>query len=207
LFLGATSLNITVDINADINGDKNMHPFGRHWMRHTAIVPKGFIRYQVLELLSEKPMSGSEIINEIEKKTDGRWKPSPGSVYPLLSWLQDNNYIKELPAGEGGMKRYALTDKGKSLLAEQREIRLKFRKEAKFLPPPFLGGLWFRIPPEKTVELRRSMHRVFSAFFELGNNLEEHFSAQAIDDVQKILNETAEKLEELNKKMGAKQNE
>jgi DNA-binding PadR family transcriptional regulator len=181
--------------------------FGRHWMRHTAMVPKGFIRYQVLELLSEKPMSGSEIMNEIGKKTDGRWKPSPGSIYPLLSWLQDNNYIKELPAEQDGMKRYTLTDEGKTLLEEQRKIRTKFRKEARFMPPPFLGGLWFRIAPEKTVELRRSMHRVFSAFFELGSNFEEHFSAKAIDDVQKILNETAEKLEELNKKLKGKQDE
>jgi len=181
--------------------------FGRHWMRHTAIVPKGFIRYQVLELLSEKPMSGSEIMNEIAKKTDGRWKPSPGSIYPLLSWLQDNNYIKELPAEQDGMKRYALTDKGKTLLDEQRKMRVKFRKEAKFMPPPFLGGLWFRIPPEKTVELRKSMHRVFSAFFELGSNLEEKFSTQTLENVQKILNETAEKLEKLNEKMKGKQDE
>jgi len=204
LLLEAASLNIAVDIKGDINGDKNMRPFGRHWMRHTAIVPKGFIRYQVLELLSEKPMSGSEIMNEIEKKTDGRWKPSPGSIYPLLSWLQDNNYIKELPVEEGGMKRYTLTDKGKTLLEEQRKIKMDFRKEAKFMPPPFLGGLWFRIPPEKTVELRRSMHRVFVAFFELGSNLEEHFSKQAIEDIHRILNETAEKLEELNKKLKGK---
>jgi len=184
-----------------------MHPFARHWMKHTAIVPKGFIRYQVLELLSEKPMSGSEMINEIEKRTDGRWKPSPGSIYPLLSWLQDNNYVKELPTEEGGMKRYTLTDKGKALLEEQKKIRIKFRKEAKFMPPPFLGGLWFHIPPERTVELRRSMRRVFVAFFELGSNLEEHFSKQAIQDVRKILNETAEKLEELNRKLKAKQDE
>lgn len=177
----------------------------RHWMRHTAIVPKGFIRYHVLELLSEKPMSGSEIMNEIEKKTEGRWKPSPGSVYPLLSWLQDNNCIKELPSEEGGMKRYALTDKGKTLLEEQRKIKKDFRKEAKFMPPPFLGGLWFRIPPEKTVKLRKSMRRIFVAFFELGSSLEEHFSEQAIEDVQKILNETAEKLDELNKKLKRKQ--
>ena len=181
--------------------------FGRHWMRHTAIVPKGFIRYQVLELLSEKPMSGSEIMNEIAKKTDGRWKPSPGSVYPLLSWLQDNNHIKELPAEQNGMKRYTLTDKGKTLLEEQRKIKMGFRKEARFMAPPFLGGLWFRIPPEKTIELRRSMHRVFSAFFELGSALEEKFSEQAIEDVQKILNETAEKLEGLNKKLKVKQHE
>jgi DNA-binding PadR family transcriptional regulator len=176
-------------------------------MRHMAMVPKGFIRYYVLESLSEKPMSGSEIISEIEKKTEGRWKPSPGSIYPLLSWLQDNGYIKELPAEKNGMKRYALTDEGKTLLEEQRKIRTKFRKEARFMPPPLLGGLWFRIPPEKTVELRKSMHRVFSAFFELGITLEGKFSEEAIDNVQKILNETAEKFEELNQKLKGKQDE
>jgi DNA-binding PadR family transcriptional regulator len=181
--------------------------YGRHWMRHTAIVPKGFIRYQVLELLSEKPMSGSEIMNEIEKKTNGRWKPSPGSIYPLLSWLQDNNYVTELPAEQNGMKRYTLTDKGKALLEEQRKIKMKFRKEARFIPPPFLGGLWFRIPPEKVVEMGDSMRRLMASFFELGSALEEKFSEQAIEDVRKILNETAEKLEELNRKLKGKQDE
>ena len=43
----------------------------RHWMRHIAAVPKGFLRYELLRLLSEKPMSGSEIMTEIEKRTDG----------------------------------------------------------------------------------------------------------------------------------------
>lgn len=203
----ATSLNITVDIAIDINGDKYMRPFGRHWMKHTALVPKGFIRYQVLELLSEKPMSGSEIMDEIEKRTDGRWRPSPGSIYPLLSWLQDNAYVKELPVEENGMKRYTLTDKGKKLLEEQRQIKMKFRKEVRFMPPPFLGALWFRIPPEKTIQLRKSMHRVFSAFFELGSNLETKFSEKALEEVQKILDETAEKIEELNKKLERKSDE
>ena len=53
-------------------------------------------------------MSGSELMEEIEKHTGGHWKPSPGSIYPLLSWLQDNGYIKELPS-ENGLKRYELT--------------------------------------------------------------------------------------------------
>lgn len=74
-------------------------------MKHTAMVPKGFIRYQVLESLGENPMSGSEIIDEIESKTNGRWKPSPGSIYPLLAWLQDNGHVKELPVEQSGMKR------------------------------------------------------------------------------------------------------
>jgi DNA-binding PadR family transcriptional regulator len=38
-----------------------------------AMVPKGFLRYQVLKLLNEKPMSGSELMSEIEKQTEGRW--------------------------------------------------------------------------------------------------------------------------------------
>ena len=200
-FCEATNLNIAVDINGDINGDKNMLPFKRHWMRHTATVPKGFIRYQVLELLGEKPMSGSEIMKEIEERTNGRWRPSPGSIYPLLSWLQENSCVKELPAEESGLKRYTLTDKGRTLLEEQRKIKKKFREEERFMPPPFLGALWFRIPPEKTIELRKSMHKIFSAFFELGSSLEEHFSTQAIEEISKVLNETAEKLEGISKKL------
>ncbi len=161
----------------------------------------------MLELLSKKPMSGSEIMSEIEERTHHHWKPSPGSVYPLLSWLQDNKYVKELPVEENGMKRYMLTDEGEALLEEQRKIKMKLRKEAKFMPPPFLGGLWLRIPPEKAAELGESMRRLVADFFELGSTLEEKFSEQAIEEVQKILNETAEKLEELNRKLGGKQDE
>lgn len=170
-------------------------------MRHTAMVPKGFLRYQVLELLNTKPMSGSELISEIEKRTNGRWKPSPGSIYPLLAWLQDNGYVKEMPTTEEGMKRYTLTDKGRALLEEQRKIKVDFRKEPTFMPPPFLGTLWFRIPPEKTAKLRETLHRLASAFFEIGCRLEEKFSEQVVDDVQKVLDETAEKLEDIKEKI------
>ena len=202
----AARLNITIDINGDINGDK-MFPHKKHWAQHTAIVPKGFIRYHVLESLSDKPMSGSEIIDEIERKTDKCWKPSPGSIYPLLAWLQDNGHVKELPTDQSGMKRYELTESGKALLEEQRKIRTNFRKEARFFPPPFLGGLWFRIPPEKTARVRESMRRIMTAFFELGGNLEKKFSEEAIKETQKILDETAKKIEAVNEKLKGVQNE
>jgi hypothetical protein len=45
------------------------------------------------------------------------------------------------------------------------------------------------------------MHKTFSAFFELGSSLEEHFSTQAIEEISKVLNETAEKLEGISKKL------
>jgi DNA-binding PadR family transcriptional regulator len=176
-------------------------------MRHTAIVPKGFIRYHVLESLSEKPMSGSEIMDEIEKRTNGRWKPSPGSVYPLLAWLQDNGYLKELPTDQSGLKRYELTQNGKKLLEEQRKIKMEFRKDAKFFAPPFLGALWFRIPPEKTAGVRESMHRAMSAFFELGASLEKKFSKEALDQARKVLDDTANRLEEIDRKLKGSKNE
>jgi DNA-binding PadR family transcriptional regulator len=172
-----------------------------HWARHTAIVPKGFIRFHVLESLAEKPMSGSEIMDDIQKRTNGHWKPSPGSIYPLLAWLQENKYLRELQTDQSGLKRYDLTESGKRLLEEQRKIRKKFREEAKIFTPPFLGALWFRIPPEKTVEVRDSMRRLVSAFFELGASLEEKFSEEALDDARKVLEETAKRLERIDKKL------
>jgi len=165
------------------------------------MVPKGFIRYHVLESLSEKPMSGSEIRSEVERRTNGRWRPSPGSVYPLLSWLQDNSYVKELPTDQNGLKRYELTEKGRGLLEEQKTIRQKFRNEARFLPPPFLGALWFKIPPEKMTRGMETMRRLMSAFFELGGTLETKFSEEALEQACRVLDETATKLEEINQRL------
>jgi DNA-binding PadR family transcriptional regulator len=183
-------------------------------MRHTAMVPKGFIRYRVLESLGQKPMSGSEIMNEIENRTNGRWKPSPGSIYPLLAWLQDNGHIKELSSEQSGMKRYELTEKGKTLLEEQKNIideqRNKMRDYAKnhvrsrrerFFGPPFIGALLSGLPEEKLVEAKKTMRKLVAAFFELGRRLDEHPSKEAFDEALKLLNNTAEKLDEINQKL------
>jgi DNA-binding PadR family transcriptional regulator len=181
-------------------------PF-RHWMRHMAAVPKGFLRYQVLELLNEKPLSGSEIISEIEKRTNGLWKPSPGSVYPLLAWLQDNGYIKEVPAEESGIKRYTLTDKGKKLLEEQRKIREQYRDRAKFFAPPFFGIMWRGLPAEKAAELRELSQRILKAFASIGINVEEKFSEQVFDETLRVLNKAADELEKINKKLKVERDE
>ncbi|MCX8154116.1 MAG: PadR family transcriptional regulator [Candidatus Bathyarchaeota archaeon] len=172
----------------------------KHWMRHTAMVPKGFLRYHVLEALSQRPMSGSEIMNEIENRTGGLWKPSPGSIYPLLAWLQDNSYIRELPV-ENGLKRYELTERGKALYEEQKKIRQKVREQGGFLPMPFIDSLLFKIPPEKTVEVREAIQRLVMVFFQLGGALQEKFSEEALNDIIKIIDDTSKKLEEINRKV------
>jgi DNA-binding PadR family transcriptional regulator len=171
-------------------------PFKR-WIRHTASVPKGFLRYYVLKLLKEKTMSGSEMMEEIEKETDGRWKPSPGSVYPLLAWLHDNGYIKETLKKESGIKRYMLTEQGEKFLEEQVKLEEKLQKKLEFLAPPFFGGFWLSAHPERLRELREPVRRFARAFFSLRTAFQENFTEQALKEVKELLNSTTEKIEEI----------
>jgi DNA-binding PadR family transcriptional regulator len=173
----------------------------RNWMRHTAMVPKGFLRCHVLEALNEKPMSGSELMEKIQENTGGNWKPSPGSIYPLLAWLQDNAYIKELPT-ENGLKRYELTQNGKDLLLEQTKIREKVRTETGFMTHPLFDRFFMNIPQEKTERIRASMKRLFVSSMKLAKFLRDHYSERVLDEALKVLDEASKKLEEIDNKVG-----
>ena len=76
---------------------------------------RGDVRAAVLALLAESPMHGYQIIHEIEERTNGGWKPSPGSVYPTLQLLADEGLITSTEAG--GRKTYALTETGREAAA------------------------------------------------------------------------------------------
>ena len=71
---------------------------------------RGEIRTALLAILNEAPGHGYELIQRIEAKTEGRWKPSPGSVYPTLQLLEDEGLVA---ASETDDKRtYVLTEAG-----------------------------------------------------------------------------------------------
>jgi len=173
----------------------------KHWMRHMASVPKGFLRYYMLRLLNEKSMSGSEIMNEIEKRTDGRWKPSPGSIYPLIAWLQDNGYAKEISDQEAGIKRYTLTDQGKAFLQEHAKKREELRERFGFFTPPFPGLLWFNSYPEKTRELVKAGKKLVMAGWNLLDSLREKYSEEAVTQAKDAIERAAEKLNEIAKNL------
>ena len=104
-------------------------------VNHTiAAVPKGFLRYYILKILDEGPKSGSEIVREIDIRTEGLWIPSPGSIYPLLSRLNTKSYIQEIEESEPGLKRYILTEKGKDILHEMIENQEEIKDAIKRLP-------------------------------------------------------------------------
>jgi DNA-binding PadR family transcriptional regulator len=180
-------------------------PF-RRLLRHTARVPKGFLRYQVLRLLREKPMSGSEIMEEIERQTGGRWKPSPGSIYPLLAWLQENSYTEGIPREEKDViKRYTLTEKGKKFFGEQSKLRERLMDKLGFSAPPLLSGFWLSSHPEELGKIRGPARRLMRSLFNLRTALEEDFSDQALNKIAKLMNSTAEKIEAISKELTKKE--
>ena len=69
---------------------------------------RGDIRTAALLLLNEEPRNGYQIMQEVEERSDGVWRPSPGSVYPALQQLEDEGLIRSEELE--GRKLFALTD-------------------------------------------------------------------------------------------------
>src|SRR5918911_2183770 len=77
------------------------------WLaRVGSAIPRGFSRQYILALLREQPMTGKEIIDKATLQSGGKWKPSPGLIYPLLGRLLDEGLVTE---SEG---KYTITKKG-----------------------------------------------------------------------------------------------
>lgn len=78
---------------------------------------QGDLKYVILRLLEEKPRHGYDIIKELEGRFGGSYAPSPGTVYPTLTMLEDLGYARVVPE-DGGKKIYEITDEGRKHLAE-----------------------------------------------------------------------------------------
>jgi len=88
----------------------------RHKPRRRIGAPKGLLRYLSLKLIQREPMSGSEIMESMEEYTD--WRPSPGSIYPMLARLQETGLIESYVDADPDLKRFQITEKGKVELKE-----------------------------------------------------------------------------------------
>jgi DNA-binding PadR family transcriptional regulator len=80
---------------------------------------RGDVRAAILALLNEGPQNGYGIIQEIERRSEGLWKPSAGAVYPALQQLEDEGLIEQFDGA--GRKQYRLTEAGKAYVAEHAE--------------------------------------------------------------------------------------
>jgi DNA-binding PadR family transcriptional regulator len=97
---------------------------------------RGDVRAAILALLAEGPRNGYQIITDIEERTEGTWRPSPGAVYPALQQLSDEGLIV---AEEGeGRRTYGLTEAGHAYVeAHPTEVRTPWDD----IPPDAHAGL------------------------------------------------------------------
>jgi DNA-binding PadR family transcriptional regulator len=95
------------------------HSRGGHGPGRGGRARRGNVRSAVLLLLAERPMHGYEIIQEITERSHGWWKPSPGSVYPTLQLLADEDLVTTDQDNTSGKRLYALTETGKAEAAKQ----------------------------------------------------------------------------------------
>jgi DNA-binding PadR family transcriptional regulator len=78
---------------------------------------RGDVRIALLLLLGEEPRNGYQLMQEIEERSGGRWRPSPGSVYPVLAQLEDEGLIRAVE--RDGAKLFEVTDAGRANLDER----------------------------------------------------------------------------------------
>jgi DNA-binding PadR family transcriptional regulator len=141
-------------------------------------------------------MSGVEIVEVIGKETGGRWIPSSGSVYPLLASLQEKGFTSEMPSEETGIKRYALTAKGKALFEKQITLGQKMLNKLEFLVPLLIGRFQFDPNDKKILEkTREPAQRVVRTFLDLRAERDYHITEQDSKEIERVLNKCADELE------------
>jgi DNA-binding PadR family transcriptional regulator len=80
---------------------------------------RGDVRLAILGILDTEPMHGYQLIREIAKRSDGRWRVSPGSVYPTLSQLEDEGLVRAEQSG--GRRVFEITDDGRAEVSDRSE--------------------------------------------------------------------------------------
>jgi DNA-binding PadR family transcriptional regulator len=167
-------------------------PRGRHHRgRMGRIFEQGDLKYVILRLLEEKPRHGYEIIKELEDRFNGAYSPSPGTVYPTLTMLEDLGYAKAT-SDEGGRKVYEITPEGSAYLAEHSTtVDSIFERIARFVEG-FLDT--------PMMELNSSFRRVGKAAY--GNASRNVNDAEKLRRIREVLDRAAAELEQLDKPEG-----
>ena len=150
-------------------------------------VPRGFSRYFILEVLKKNPSTGKEIIDNATTQSGGRWKPSPGLIYPLLGRLLDENLIEETEDG-----KYQITKKGR-LIADDLETLNKIVKNQM--------DVMFRVGNVGKFVALDLLERVTS----IGNSLSSNVSNMTKEETgkyKKFLEAELQKLETAEKRRG-----
>jgi len=124
------------------------------------IFAKGLLELFIL-CEAEKPVSGKKITERIVSLTSGKWKPSPGAIYPLLRKIEDEGLIKpELSEGEGRREiTYLITAHGRKHLAEGRR-RVMQRGDMGALFIPLITKILYNFDDTEIDELSKQFEKL-----------------------------------------------
>ena len=152
------------------------------------IFEQGDLKYVILRLLEEKPRHGYEIIKELEDRCGGAYSPSPGTVYPTLTMLEDLGYAKVTP-DEGGRRVYEITPEGAAYLKEHSStVDSIFERIARFMEG-FLDA--------PMMEVNTAFRRVARSAY---GHASKHVNDSAkLQRIKEILDRAAGELEQLEK--------
>ena len=100
-------------------------------------VPRGLLRFLILKMLDSQEMNGTQIMSTFEERSGGMWKPSCGSVYPILGNMERKGMIRSV-SSDGRGKTYQLSDKGRTVVKKV-EARMHLFESKALLGPRF----WF----------------------------------------------------------------
>lgn len=162
-----------------------------HRGRMGRMFEQGDLKYVILRLLEEKPRHGYEIIKELEDRFGGAYSPSPGTVYPTLTMLEDLGYAKATQ-DEGGRKVYVITHEGSAYLKEHSAtVDSIFERIARFMEG-FLDA--------PMMEVNGAFRRVArAAYGQASRNVNDR---ARLERIKEVLERAATELEQLEKPGG-----
>ncbi|MEV0596315.1 PadR family transcriptional regulator [Nonomuraea cavernae] len=102
------------------------------WEGDAPRVRRGDVRAALLTLLAEEPKNGYQMIQDIEARSRGVWRPSPGSVYPALQQLEDEGLVTGDESG--GTRTYRLTEQGRAQADRQLGAEAPWDEVARTIP-------------------------------------------------------------------------
>ncbi len=129
---------------------------------------RGDIQTAVLRLLAESPMHGYQIIQELTSRSGGAWNPGPGSVYPTLQAMEDQDLVTSTL--DGTKRVYSLTDTGRAAAAaRETTTRTPWDDMAEASGP--------------RIELRQALHSLMAAAAQIERTGNDDQIAKAMDQV------------------------
>jgi DNA-binding PadR family transcriptional regulator len=148
-----------------------IHRFFHHG-RGGRSVRRGNVRFAILSALKDQPMHGYQVIQDLESRTQGRWRPSAGSVYPTLQLLEDEGLLTSEVVD--GRRTYSLTDAGRQAADEH----------------PLTADRWLEADDGRGPSLPELAGRLIAAAAELernGTDAARQSAREALTDARKRL--------------------